>query len=67
MIYDNIQSLCHEKGITIKDLEEATGIGNGAIGKWKSKVKSPGIPLVTKVANYFGVTVDYLLQDHAQA
>ena len=64
MLYNNIQCLCKNKGITIKELEEATGIGNGVIGKWKNKIKSPRISLVVKVANYFRVPIDYLLQDH---
>lgn len=67
MIQDNIRRLCQEHEITIAELERKCGISNGVIAKWDKDTKSPKIYAVAAVANYFGVTVDYLLQDHAQA
>ena len=67
MIQDNIRMLCKEHGITIQQLEKDCGIGNGVIARWDVTTKSPNVYGVAAVAKFFGVTVDYLLQDHAQA
>ena len=64
MIQENIRALCEKNGITLKRLERECGIGNGVIAKWDEKIKSPNIYGVAAVAKYFGVTVDYLLQNH---
>lgn len=67
MIQDNIRELCRERKITIAELERECGISNGVIARWDNKTKSPTIYSVAAVAKYFGVTVDYLLQEHAKA
>jgi hypothetical protein len=54
-----IKSLCDEKGINIFTLEKTLGIANGNIRRWD--VSKPNIEKVAAVADYFGVTVDYLL------
>lgn len=59
MIYQNISRLCKGKGISIAKLERDLGIGNGTIGRWGKS--APTVDNVKKVADYFGVTVDYLL------
>lgn len=62
MLYDNVERLCAEKGVSICALEAAIKVGNGTIGKWKSS--SARVSTVKKVADYFGVTVDSLLADN---
>ncbi len=61
MILDHIYSLCKEKNVSIARLEREIGIGNGTIGRWD--VSSPSVKNVKAVADYFGVTVDYLVSD----
>lgn len=61
MVIKNIQQLCKKRGISIYALEKAVGLGNGTIGKWKKT--SPRIDSLHRVANYFDVTVDALLED----
>lgn len=58
-MYEKIRQLAQEKNISIRQLEEKTKIGNGAVGKWRTS--TPGIDKVQKVADYFNVSVDYLL------
>ena len=60
MIIDRIRELCKLHNITIQKLEEATGIANGIIAKWG--IASPKAKNLEKVADYFGVSVDYLLE-----
>ena len=57
--YELIKDLAREKGISIIELEISLGFSNGYFSKWK-KV-SPNSEGLQKVANFFGVSVDYLL------
>lgn len=54
-----IKELCKEKGLRIEDLEAALGIANKSIYRWDRT--NPGIDKVQLVADYFGISVDYLL------
>lgn len=63
MLFENVSRLCAERGITFCALEKATGIGNGAIGKWGKEGRSPRVENVKRVADYFGVTLDELMSE----
>lgn len=54
-----IKDLCYEKGISVGMLEKQLCFGNGSIYRWDKN--SPTIEKVTKVADYFNISVDYLL------
>lgn len=57
---DRIKKLAEAKGIGgIPKLESELGFGNGTIVKWDKS--SPSADKLNKVADYFGVSVDYLL------
>lgn len=58
-IIEIISALCVQKKITITALERELGLSKGSISKWK--VSSPKAETVLKMADYFGVSVDYLL------
>lgn len=60
MITANVRRLCREHDISIFALENVTGIGNGCISRWDKK--PPNICNINKVAEFFGVTVDSLLE-----
>ena len=60
MIYDVINSICEEKGITVCKLEKELGFSNGCIRKWNKN--EPGIRKVQKVADYLGIPIDKLLE-----
>ena len=61
MDYEKIKALCHAKRISVSRLEEILGLGNCTITKWKNGGKAT-VENAKKVADYFGVTVDYLLK-----
>lgn len=63
MLYQNIVVLCKGKGISISKLEKETGLGNGTVGRWEKS--SPSVENVKKVADYFDVSVDYLISQSA--
>ncbi len=58
-LVDRIKKLCTERKVTIAEVERKTGISNGQIRRWDSS--SPKTENVQKVADYFTVSVDYLL------
>ena len=57
-IYDRIRLLASEKNISIRELEIKLGFSNGLLRSWN---KSTNTASLEKVANYFDVSVDYLL------
>jgi len=59
-VFAQIQNLCEERGIKIRQLEQQSGIGNGVIAKWKKS--SPQVDSLSKVAKYFNVSLDYLAE-----
>lgn len=58
-ILDRIKKLCSSKNISVGDLEKELEFSNGSIYKWNKT--TPGADKVEKVADYFNVSVDYLL------
>lgn len=60
-MFIRISKLCSEKGITVTELEKILGFGNSTIIKWKKS--NPTVEKLKKVADYFGVSVDSLLED----
>ena len=57
-IVERIRQLCARNDISIAALERQLNFGNGTIGRWSTA--SPTVELLGKVADYFGVSVDYL-------
>ena len=60
MIYQNIKSIAASQKVSIRKIEQDTGITLGSIYHWND-VK-PSVDKVAKVANYLGVTVEELLK-----
>lgn len=56
---DKIKALCRAKGISITELEKELGFGYGSIYRWEKS--SPSIDKVKAVTDYFGITVNDLL------
>lgn len=65
MIYENVMALCREKNIRVSRLEKEAGLGNGTVRGWEGS--TPSIATLQKVADYFGVTVDFLLSGRPKA
>lgn len=58
-LLDRIKSLCDGHGETLASLERKMDFGNGTIRRWDNTI--PSGDRLSKVADFFGVTVDYLL------
>lgn len=61
---EKIKKLCAVNGMSVSQLEQTLGLSNKAIYRWDTS--KPSIDRVKAVADYFGVTVDYLLSDEKQ-
>ena len=59
-IGQNIRSLRHKRHVSQEDLAETMGVTIQAISKWENGKANPDLPLLPKLAEYFGVTIDYL-------
>ncbi len=60
--YKLIEDLCDQKGINITQMCEEADIARSNMSEYKSgRKKSLGVPILLKIANYFDVTVDYLI------
>ena len=58
-VLERIQKLSKKNGISVGFLEENLGIGRGTIYKWNKS--APNTENLVKVADYFNVSIDYLL------
>lgn len=65
MFFENVRVLCKERRITFAELERTLGLGNGIIARWADAKRGPSIYAAKRVADYFGVTVDWLLEHKA--
>lgn len=59
-IYNNVVEVAKKKGVALKEIEKITGMGNGALSKWKHSV--PGVDKVLAVAKVLGVEIGELLK-----
>ena len=63
IIFDNIERLCREQLISIRQLEEAAGIGHATINRWRTS--SPTVAKLESVAEVLGVDISELLRGNA--
>ena len=57
--YERLRLLAKKQGLSINDVEEKIGLGKNTLYSWKKKV--PSGTNLTKVADFFGVSTEYLL------
>ena len=63
MFYDVYCALCKGKGISLSRAAEEIGLSNSTVTKWKKTGATPSGDTLSKVAAYFGVSVDDLIGD----
>lgn len=61
MIFEKIQSVAMEKGLSIAEVERRANIGNGTISKWKTS--SPSVDNLNKVAKALDVDINNLMPE----
>lgn len=60
-MYEIFEQLLHSYGISAYKFCKETGISQSTISTWKSKKNLISGEIAKKIADYFGVTVDYLM------
>lgn len=58
-LVDRIRALANQRDMSLPQLEVELGLGNGTISRWRSS--SPNTDKLQKIADYFNVSMDYLL------
>lgn len=61
-MYQRFNELCKERGCTAADVAKATGLYRSVFSDWKSGRCKPKVDKLKKIADYFGVTLDYLCE-----
>ena len=61
MFYDLFCNLCKEKGISVTKATVDIGLSRTIGTKWKRTGATPNGETLNKIADYFGVTTDFLL------
>lgn len=58
---DNFKTMRKKHALTQEQLAEALGVSCQAVSKWETNSSYPDISLLPIIADYFGVSVDYLI------
>lgn len=61
MFYDRLETLCKENGEKITNVIEMCGFSSGNQSKWKNKDPDLRRSTLTKLADHFNVSIDYLV------
>lgn len=59
IFYKRLRDLCEERNMTINELVKILDLSSGSPTAWKSGA-TPRLSTVEKIAEYFGVSADYL-------
>lgn len=60
-MYSIFEKLCSERGITAYRVCKETGITTSTLSNWKAGRYTPKADKLKKIADFFGVSVEYLL------
>ena len=58
-LVDKIRTLARQRDMSLPQIEQELGLGNGTISRWRNS--SPNTEKLQKIADYFNVSMDYLL------
>ena len=61
MYYENFEKLCNDNKTNPSRVSKATGISTATLTSWKKGVYTPKQDKLQLIADYFKVTVDYLM------
>lgn len=61
MFSDILVELVHTKGVTMYELSQKTDIPQSLLSNYKNGKKKPALENIIKLADFFGVSTDYLL------
>ena len=59
-----LRELRTERGLSQRALGDLLGVCNQTISFWESGSREPDLDNLLKISKYFGVTVDYMLDEN---
>lgn len=65
-MYKKYEELLRMTGKTSYQVSKDTGIGENVLSYWKNGRSNPKVDKLKILANYFGVSIDYFLDDTTQ-
>ncbi len=60
-MYEIYEKLLKQKGVSTYQVSKATGIAQSIFSAWKNGVSTPKNDKMQKIADYFGVSLTYIL------
>lgn len=60
-MYEVFEQLLQKNGVTPYKVAKESGVTQTALSNWKSGRSTPTTKTLQKIADYFGVTIDYLM------
>lgn len=60
---ENIEQLCQKKNISVSKMTADLKLAIGIVDNWKQRGTFPSDEVILDIANYLGVTTDYLLNN----
>lgn len=65
-MYEIFAELLKEKGLKAADVTRATGVSSTVFSEWKKGKSKPGTEKLIKIANFLGVSIEYLTTGSSQ-
>ena len=65
MFWENLVNLCNKNNTTPTAVVNTLGIAGGSVTKWRNG-SAPRATTLAKIADYFGVTVEYFFINHKE-
>ena len=65
VFFDNLRELCHSRRTSVSAVAEEIGLSSASASGWR-KGSIPKSDTLQKLADYFGVTTDFLLKGDAE-
>lgn len=66
-MYEIFAQLCKQHGVTPYKVSKETGVSQPTLSEWKKGTYTPKQDKLQKIADYFGVTLDYLMGNTSDA
>lgn len=65
IVSTNLVDLRKDKGLTQQEFAEAIGFSDKSISKWERGYAIPTVDILIKIADFYGITVNDLIQENA--
>ena len=60
-MYEKFAELLEKNNVTAYQVAKATGVATATLTEWKKGTYTPKVDKLKKIADYFGVSIEYFL------